>query len=241
MEIFSAFIGAVLAFAFAFFLYVYQKKSQDGYYLAFVIAYITSQISKLYSLKKDILVVRNSEIQKLEQSFNTTVTEGESVNLEMREISQFITNPSHSEADVCIDKISFLADSDPNLILLVKAALDADSGVTEIIHGCNEQIKETKADMSLPNVWLLVQFNKNLIDQVDYTIALLEHSQSQLIEFSKNEFKHFVTITGFSLDEEYKKFKPHLSNSLLSIQYTYKPKSFLEGICKFLQRLKSCI
>ena len=242
MEAFiSVFLGALLAFVFAFFLYIYQKKSQDGYYLAFLITYITSQISVLYCLKKDIIVSRKNEIKNLEKSLSQQTAETEVVKLEMKEISKFITNPNHSNPDVSIERISFLADSDPNLIILVKAALNADSDVTDVIHSCNEQIKVTKADLSIPNIWLLAQVNINLEEQVDYAIALLEHSQSQLVEFSKNEFKDFVSITGFSMDKDYESLKPSINNSLLSIKYEYKHRPFQKRMLRVFNRLKSCI
>jgi hypothetical protein len=241
-ELFATFIGAVFAFLFALFLYMYQRKTNEGCYLSFVISYTSSQISALYSFKKDHIQSRKSEIERLESQFSglNNQNRNESLSLELRHISMFIVNPSHSYGAVNLEKLNFIADYDPNLFALMKAAFDADSGVNEIIEGCNDQIQYTKQDLDLSNIWILISYNKELAEQVDYSLALLEHAQEQLIKFAKSEFTHFVKISGFEILDEYKKYKPDIQNTWTKFEYTAPERSPREKIVNRLKRLTTC-
>lgn len=241
LEILATFIGATFAFLFALFLYLYQRKANEGYYLSFVVSYVSSQISALYSFKKDIIQPRKLEITELESQFSRLNKEEDGkLPLKLREISMFIVNPSHSSEVVNLEKLNFLADYDPNLFALIKAALNADNGVNEIIKGCNLQIQHTKQELDLGNIWTLMSYNKNLADQIDFALALLEHGQTQLIKFSQHEFKHFVKISGFEVLEKYKEYKPQIQNTWTEFEYVAPAISFRKKIVNRLKRLMSC-
>ena len=198
-ELFNTFLGAALAFLFALFLYLFQRKSNDGSYLSYAISYFTAQSNGLYSLKEQALQDRQNEISKLQGQFQKIGQAN--IKLELREISKHLTNYSFASNEINLEKLSFLSDYDPNLIILIKTCLNANHGVDQIIEACNLQIQTTKEcfdddKKSLNEIDLLMKQNINLIEQVDYALFLLEKTQEVLIDFSKYEFKHFVKITG---------------------------------------------
>jgi hypothetical protein len=229
-------LGAIFAFILAFFLYAYQKKAQEGQYLSFTISYIISQTSQLYCLKKDHLISRVSEVTELQKRI---INREEA--LEIKEIANVLSNPQHSSSNINLEKLSFLADFDPNLLVLTKAALDADSGVNEIINNCNLQIREVKKSEELAEIWLLTCFNKCLYDQVDYALALMAHTQKQLIEYSKNEFQYYTIIKNFTIDKKYKKLTPKSENSLLRIVYAQKNWSIVQKVTRIFNRFKTVL
>lgn len=237
----ATFIGATLAFLFALLLYLYQRKSNEGQYLSFVIAYMSNQISAFYSLKKNIIEPRKIELSRLFRQFEDLPPSDNITKLEIREISQFILNTTHSPDAVNLDKLSFLADYDPNLFALINTALNADRGINEIVKECNLQIQHAKQNFDMQNIWLLMLYNKNLVEQVDFALTLFEHGQEQLISFSKHEFKHFVKISGSELSEDYKEYQPQIKTSWSKLQYEPRMEGFKTKVKKFGKRLLSCL
>lgn len=235
----STFIGAAFAFLFALVLYLYQKKASEGYYLSFVIVYITSQISQLYSFKKNIIESRKIELKKLETQIKQ-IKPDDTATLTIHEISKFISNPRHSTNVVDLEKLNFIAHYDPNLFSLIKASLDADHGVEEIIQGCNSQIQHVRENYNLNDIWTLISFNWNLVDQIDFAITVLEKSQAQLIAFAKHEFEYYTKISDVDLVQEYEQYRPNIQNSWTEFKYTYPARGIKKRVKNLWGRLLSC-
>ena len=243
-QIFYIFVTAFLTFLTLLFIYFYQRKFNEGRYLSFTVSYISSQMGSLYSLKRDHLMSRYEEVLTLEKQFKS-----DAPYLKLREIANIISNPKHSGSGIDLEKLSFLVDADPNLLVLTKAAFDADAGVDEIVQNCNMQVREVKRYLQeaeteeqnkIAEIWLLICFNKCLYEQVDHALGLLTHAQEQLIKYIKSEFKHFSIIKNCSLDDSYAEYKPTINNSFLEVLYVEKNTSLISRITKIFNRFRTC-
>ncbi len=236
-DIIATFIGAMLAFFFALILFLFQKKSAEGKFLSFTIAYITSQIGRLYSFKSDISAPRAKEISEIEGKINSPE---ENVGIQVKEISKTIVNSSHTSSLIDLEKLAFLNDFDPNIFLLVKAAIEADYDVNHVILTCNEEILRNRDEFNFQNLSMLIQVNKTLNDQIDFSLAMLEKAQEELINFSKIEFQPFVIIKSIKLGEKYKVLSPTLKNSWSDVKYDPKSLNLKKKIFTFLKKLITC-
>lgn len=238
IESLPTFLGAVLAFLFGLFLYSLQKKTENGLYLSYTLSILASQSSSLYSLKNDIAADRKKEIELLENEFSNVGKRD--VNLHMRKISQYITNGKNCEIPVDIEKLSFIADYDPNILAFVRTCINAGAGVDQLIEHCNLEITKARSGTcELHDFYLLVQINKQLLEQIDFAIILTEHLLKLLIDFSKLEFHNYVIINNVVIEEKYKILQPTSKTSWHELNYNKKKNRF-NNIYRRLKRLLQC-
>lgn len=229
------FLGAALAFLFGLVLYSLQKKTENGQYLSYTISILASQISNLYTLKKDIAQERNIEIQTIESEFGNIGKHD--VHIQCKHISKYITNGQNHNLPVDLEKLSFLSNYDPNLLTLARTAINAGTDVDQIIETCNLEITRVRSIEYQPHdIYMLAQMNKQLIEQIDYALNLTEHLQSVLIDFSNLEFSSYTIIKEVTLEESYSDFKPTNKLSWHEIKYSKKQKYF-KNVFKRMRRL----
>jgi hypothetical protein len=235
----STFLGAFIAFLFALFLYSLKKKAEHGTYLSYAISMLSAQATGLYSFKKDISEPRKPEIEDLEKQFSNI--NKQDVILRIREISQYISNGKNFTLPIDLEKLSFLADFDPNILVLFKVCLNASGDVDQLIDTCNLEISKCRDEKGRSHdVYMLLQINKQLLEQIDYTLVLVEKLQELLISFSKLEYKEYVIISEIQLEKEYISLKPQRESSWHKLEYLSRKRDCLQKVKRGFKRIFNC-
>jgi hypothetical protein len=230
-RIVTTFLGAVLAFIFALAMYHYQRKSNDIAYLNYTLAVLAGATGPLYVLKKDILQERIPFINKLQnQLMKGTLSPSQPVQL-----GALTLHILHGEfkANIDLEKLSFIAITHPNIIMLLASALESISKCDDMVNQANssaEAIRESER-LGIEKIVMLVSINQNLIEQVDQTLYQLEKSFEVLFKFSKLKFKKKIKITGKKfVGEEYEALKPAPMQSWEKYTWFPKKKTLLERL-----------
>ncbi len=217
LPIFNTFIGASLAFLFALWMYHYQAKLNNAAYLSYVITIFSDLIGSSYKLKKQILIDRIPHIEKIKNELNKPVHE----HFDVGHLSLHIFNGPNLDL-INLEKLAFLAKYDPNIICLLKSAIEANYNNYEIINACNIWADNFKKNKTFDDLIMLVSVNENLQKQTDDTINLAEKSFEVLVNFSRVHFKKLVKIKGFEfIDKSYEALKPAPIESWE--RYNWKP------------------
>lgn len=203
-NIISTFLGALFAFIFSFFLYRYQKKSNDTAYLKYSVAQFLHMVSELYCLKEQHIQYRISKINEL------TGTLGEVFPLD-ENVGPHLLKKLHTttfKISIDFEKLHFLVSHDPNVLMLLKGACNTYENISSIIDDCNlcvDRFFEEPENMYHSN--MVISCNKSLAITVDDAIYLTELASETLIKACRLYYDD-EKVKGFELEEKYKPLKP---------------------------------
>jgi len=200
---FSSFIGAGMAFVFGLWMYHYQNKLNNAYYLSFCLTTLSDITSELYKIKKDVVSVRLPYLNQLNSDLRTRA---ETLSLGHLTLHIFY-NSNLKPFD--IEKLAFLVQYNPNLISLLRNVLDSFSNTIGILNECNLAAEKFRNDPNQENLMMLMSVNSSLSQQVDSSLYLAEKSFEVLLKYSQTFFRGYISITGTELIEsDLKELKP---------------------------------
>lgn len=226
-------------------MYRTQKRINDAFYLNYAIACLVSHTGKLYCFKKDINQPRLADIQTIQDGLTKIYThqsngenEEDKIKIEIKELGKFIASKT-GELPITIEKLSFISEYDPNLIIILKSTIDACSEIDLMTEKTNIQIECTRKDFEINNIHLLGELHKVLFEQIDYCLYMLEKIQKELLKLSKSQFQEYAYINKIDILEEYSKLRPPPEPSWESYEYKPKKLSKTEKIKRVLKQIFS--
>ncbi|NQV46192.1 MAG: hypothetical protein HQ504_00270 [Rhodospirillaceae bacterium] len=220
----STLLGASLAFLFGLVLYRLQKKHENLGYLHFSISALSATINNLYLFKQQMVLERHEEALLIEDQMNNPVPNDQGIAyLDIKEMTMLIQVAIY-EWSITPERLYFLVNRDPNIILLLGVSAASLGTLNGIILTLNDHIDECRKSVTEPPLpTYLISITKNLMKQVDSTIYLVEKCADLLVQYGQVEFKQALKIeTTTFTDDAYKKLRPEPMESWES--YTWLPK-----------------
>lgn len=216
-------IGAFLAYRFAVRSQRKKQREENLSYLHFAIARLVALQNDFYLFKSQMVLSKVKEAQEVDQKReNAKLNKERELNLSIKEMSSKI-NYSHYDWPFNIERLSFITDRDPNIVALMSAGSYSVEALRDIITSTNDLIDEERqsdapstddgkrivnhcAQMRLD---LLTSLTKNLGEQIDSSLYLVEKSVELLIAAGQDIFGSGMKIRSSNIkDPELQKLKP---------------------------------
>lgn len=207
----TTFLGAILAFYSGLKLYKHQKNDDDKSYLLFAISHLGDLTSHLYSFKEQVALPRSTEAGQQQDKLELAIRNKQSPHVQLRECAKFVYDGGF-RVNLSIERLSFLADREPNLIIILGALFSAVGSLSLLAEDINKDIQNYLWDddaLRPDRALLTLQKNALLCEQVDSVLYLAEKCQALLLQFGQLQYGGKIKIKSFDLtDERYKKLKP---------------------------------
>ncbi len=230
----GAFCGAF--FAFMFNIYLNKKKEERDMlaYLCYAISSACGLVSTLYSIKKCFVLPRvkeNNEVKKILAKNNAAV-------IHVKHLSRHL-HYSELKLPFVVEKMSFLASKDPNVISIIIMLDNSIKNLNVIICDYNAFVLKTHQEKGLMEKQfdLVSSYVDNLSKQIDSTLYLIEKVQELLVTYGKITFKKFK-ITNTDVDEQYRSLKPNKMESWEEIDWFPERKRWIVKLKNKLQKFK---
>lgn len=221
-DIFATFIGAFFAFFFSFGLYKYQKKQNNTVYLKYSVARFAKMAGGLYVLKEQQTAPRLLEIENFENSLDEMFLEIDEISY----VSKKLLSAGYN-ASVDIEKLSFLAQHDPNVIMLLQDASNAFERVGAMIDECNIYSERLIQNPNSRDLAMILECNRALATYVNDAIYLTELVTNTLIKACKLYYDD-KNVKGFEVFEKFKKLKPQPLESYERQEWFPEQKSYFD-------------
>lgn len=206
-QIFATLIGALLAFLFGLKLYAHQQQRENHTTLHFFIASLTALSNNLYALKEQIVQHRYQESLDCERILETE----REPKLQIRHMSKYIYT-EHFEWPIAQEKLGFLANPDPNVIVLTGVLNGSIKTLNKIINDINADVDgflRGKEQFEPNALFMMIIKNKLLYEQLDSTLYLTNILVDVLIKFGAIIFGKNMKIKTMELThEKYKTIPP---------------------------------
>lgn len=207
---FSTFVGAVLAFAFGWVLYLIQKRQENFVYLHYAISTMGHLNNRLYLFKEQVQK-RYEEVKEQRTIFEKAIKNNIPPHLQLRETSNQIYGAEFS-LTLDLEKLSFLVKREPNLIIILGTLIDSIKSLNYIVADINSDLKQYSLQMIEINprsMFFLLRQNELLYEQTDSSLYLAEKIYGLLLQFGKLEYKKRMIIKsiGFT-DKKFENLKP---------------------------------
>lgn len=195
----STLIGALLAFWVGMGLYKRQQRVESLGYLQYAISCLMAVVNDVYLFKKQIVVERHNEAIAVEKQIKYPQPDAQGVVfLNMNEIWLSIQT-AEFQWPVSMEKLSFLTNRDPNVILLLghmRSSVEALNGVIRTLNNHTEECRKTvpmgmRENMSAAErtaIEYQISMTKALMEQVDSALYLTEKCEDLLIKYGWLEF-----------------------------------------------------
>ena len=229
-----------MAFAFGLWMYHYQNKLNNAYYLSYCLTTLLDLNSELYKIKKDIVSERLPYLEQLQSDLQK-----KSETLSLGHLTLHIFYSTNSNI-FDLEKLAFLARYNPNLISLLRNALDSFSSTVGILNECNQTAEKFRNNPNSQNLIMLMSCNENLSQQVDCSLYLTEKSFEVLLKYSQTYFKDYINIKGTEfIDSDLINLKPPSMPSWESYDWNpkknppwYSPERIVKVVKKYINFLK---
>lgn len=202
---FPVFVGALIAFLFNLKLEKYKSRELDLGYLEYSIASLVALNGRLYLFKKQVVLARYSEALTIEEILTGTPPH----NITIRQMANFMHNHENS-LSISLEKLSFIARREPNLIVLLTTTVSTNETLFDIISHINTVIQNWPDSPNIADVDYLIGNTKMLYEHLDDTIYLVEKSIGLLTQYGHLEFSPDMRTKSVSFtDDSFNGLKPN--------------------------------